>query len=145
MTDPENIRRLVRKNFDYLTTTFGFVEELNITTDNIYSEVQYKKSDWTLSIVTTAHGTKISLSLISPTGDIGFLTHYFNILDSNYENPLDRTMVLADNVKYNSGFLKIHGQDILEGNPIRLTDILDLIKIEHEKWAKPLSRRLSDL
>ncbi len=140
MTSPENIRRAIQENFNYLITSFGFVEVLNFKTDKIYSEVRYKKNEWTISIVTTAHGTKISLSILSPTDDFGFLGHYFETIDNQYYEK-NNTKELAENIAFNSDFLKLNGAEVLEANHLKLTKILDIVKSKQDAWVKPLTRK----
>jgi hypothetical protein len=143
MTDDKNIRELIKEHFNYLVTDYGFVDDPEIKADKIYSEVRFKKNDWTISIVTTAHGTKISMNLISPEDDFGFLNHYFKTVDKGYETK-SKTKTLGDNIQFHSDFLRSHGQDLSRADPKRLTDILSLTKSEQMKWVEPLTRRHSD-
>jgi len=145
MTEDKNIRGLIREHFSYLITDYDFVDDPNIDTDNIYSEVRFKKNDWKVSIVTTAHGTKISMTLISPKDDFGFLSHYFNMVDHDYKKNESGTKNLRDSLRFYSDFLRTHGHEILTTDSERLKKILELIKAEHEKWIKPLMKRHSDV
>jgi len=144
MTKEKNIQRQIRERFDYLITDFGFVDDLKVDTDDIYSEVRFKKNDWIISIVTTAHGTKISLNLISPTDDFGFLSHYFKTVEKGYNKADRRTKNLKDNIRFHSEFLRTNGKEILTADTQRLTDILDFTKSEQIKWVGPLMKRHSD-
>ncbi len=144
MTEDKNIQRQIREHFDYLITDFGFVDDLNVDTDDIYSGVKFKKNDWIISIVTIAHGTKISLNLISPTHDFGFLSHYFKTVETDYNKTDQRTRNLLDNIRFHSEFLRTNGKDILTADTQRLTDILDFTKAEQMKWVEPLMKRHSD-
>lgn len=144
MTENKIIQRQIREHFGYLVTDYGFVDDLNSDTDNIYSEARFKKNDWVISIVTTAHGTKISLNLISPKNYFGFLSHYFKTVETNYNKTDKRMKDLLDNIQFHSGFLKTNGKDILTGDAQRLTDILDFIKLEQMKWVEPLMKRHGD-
>ena len=142
MIDKKNIQKVIRENFVYLKSDFNFVEEF--TNDETNSEVRYKKNDWIISIVTTAHNTKISLSIISPSNSFGFLSFYFKELDPSYGSALNLTKGLEADIKYNSDFLKSKCLDILEGNPKHLNQILELVKSEHLKYMKPLLRKQNE-
>lgn len=140
MIDDKNQRGLIRNYLGYLFTDNGFADDSDIDTDDIYSEVKFKKNKWTVSIVTTAHGTKISLSIISPTNDFGFLSHYFKTVDKDYSKTESNTKNLGDNLRFYSEFLKTYGQDIFTADTKRLTEILVFIKKEQIKWVEPLTK-----
>jgi hypothetical protein len=133
MTKNEIKRNLIKEKFEYLITEFSFIEDLNLTKDNIYSEVRYKKSDWTISIVTIAHGSKISLSLISPNNDFGFINYYLKVLDKSFEDKLNKINNFEENVKFHADFLKQNGDKITSGKNNLLTEILEFITKEHDK------------
>lgn len=137
-TDPKEIQKLIRQEFNYLTTSYGFVELIDSTIDNFYSQVKFKKNNWILSIVTISHGSKISIRLESPNGDMGFLHYYFKISDNQYEKSERLSNNLDENIKFNSSYLKQYGKDILEGDNLFLIKIFELLETEHEKWVKPL-------
>ena len=139
MTENNNIQRLIREQFSYLVTDCDFFDDPNTDTDDIYSEVRFKKNDWKISIVTTAHGTKISLNLISPTDDFGFLSHYLTAIDTDYDKTEKGTRNLQENIRFQSQFLRTNGKDILAFDTQRLTRILDFIKLEQLKWVEPLT------
>ena len=143
MADNKNIRGLIKEHFSYLITDYNFVDDPNIDTDDIYSEVRFKKNDWIISVVTTAHGTKISMKLISPSDDFGFLSHFLEKIDKNYETK-NRTKTLDNDIQFHSDFLRIYGHDILTADPERLIGILDYTKSEQMKWAEPLMKRHGD-
>ncbi len=144
MTENKNIRGLIREHFSYLITDYDFVDDLDLDTDDIYSEVRFRKNDWKVSIVTTAHGTKISMRLISPKNDFGFLSHYFDAVDKEYKKTEGGTKNLGESIRYYSELLRTKGLDILTADSGRLTTILELIKVEHDKWIKPLMKKQSD-
>jgi hypothetical protein len=144
MTENKTIRGLIAEYFSYLVTDHDFIDDTDIHTHDIYSEVRFKKNDWRVSVAITEHGTKISMKLISPVDDFGFLSHYFNTVDKEYKKAESETKNLEDSLRYYSEFLRIHGPDILKADSARLTKILELIKVEHDKWIKPLMKRNSD-
>jgi hypothetical protein len=144
MTENKSIQRQIREHFSYLMTDDGFSDDLSVSTDDSYPEVRFKKNDWAISIVTTAHGTKISLNLISPTGDFGFLSHYFKTIETDYNKTEGKTKNLMDNIRFHSDFLRTNGKDILIADTKRLTEILEFIKSEQMKWIQPLMKRHSD-
>jgi hypothetical protein len=142
MTENKNIRGLIRESFSYLVTDHNFIDDIH--TEDIYSEVKFKKNDWTVSVATTAHGTKISMKLISPMDDFGFLSHYFNTVDKEYKRTESETKNVEDSIRYYSECLRTHGLDILTADSAQLTKILELIKVEHDKWIKPPMKIHSD-
>jgi hypothetical protein len=144
MTENKNTQRQITEHFGYLVTDHGFADDLGVSTDDIYSEVRFRKNDWTISIVTTAHGTKISLKLISPTDDFGFLNHYFNTVETDYNKTEKKTKSLLDNIRFHSEFLKTNGKDLLTADTQGLTEILAFIKSEQMKWVEPLMKNHGD-
>lgn len=127
-------REIIRANFQYLISTFGFEEEPESKSDAFYSEVRYTKNDWVISIKTTAHGTKISLRLISPQGDFGLLSLLFQLSDKTYMDAYWNTKDITANIRLNSDYLSRLGQPILKGDPIQLKETLDTLLEEHKKW-----------
>jgi hypothetical protein len=126
----------IRRNFEYLISLYGFAEDLNITTDPIYSEVRFTKNGWTISILTTSHGTKISQSLVSPEGTPGFISHLFKISDKAYEKKAMNTKDLSASISFESENLAQFGKPILEGDPIKLKKIHDTLIDEQQKWLR---------
>lgn len=135
MSKPNFIRNIIRENFKYLIDEFSFIEEIPINSIDIYSEVCYKKNGWTISIKTMSHGTKISISIISPTSELGFLNHYFNTLENNFKE-LSRTKTIVDDIKFYSIFLKQNGKDIFEVNHTRMLEILAFVNVQQDIWTK---------
>ncbi len=112
-TETNEIQEFIRQEFNYLTTTYKYVEENDSTIDHFYSEVRFSKNNWILAIVTTAHQKRISIRLKSPEGDFGFLSHYFTISDNQYPKLIDKFDDLEENIKFNFYCLKQYGNDIL--------------------------------
>jgi hypothetical protein len=129
-------KALIRANFEYLISLHGFDEDLNITSDPIYSEVRFTKTGWTISILTIAHGTKISLRLESPQGISGFLSHLFQIFDKRYNKRAETTNDILASIRLESDCLSQFGKPILEGDPIQMKKILDTLIDEQEKWLR---------
>ena len=134
-------KTFVRTNFQYLISKYGFVEDLNVTSDQIYSEVRFIKSGWTISISTMAHGTKISLRLESPQGQSGFLSHLFRISDKSYDKRFENTNNLFANIQLESKCLSQFGKSILEGDTIQMKRVLDTLVDEQEKWLRKIGVR----
>lgn len=76
MTENKIIQRQIREHFGYLVTDYGFVDDLNVDTDGIYSEVRYKKNNWIISIVTTG-GRRYVVSEIHYKGQRRKLVVFF--------------------------------------------------------------------
>ncbi len=129
-------KALIRTNFEYLVSSYGFHEDLNITSDPIYSEVRFTKTGWTISILTIAHGTKISLRLDSPQGISGFLSHLFQIFDKHYDKRVESTNDILASIRLESDCLSQFGKPILEGDPIQMKKILDTLIDEQGKWLR---------
>jgi hypothetical protein len=129
-------KALIRTNFEYLVSLYGFDEDINVTSDPIYSEVRYTKTGWTISILTIAHGTKISLRLESPQGTTGFLSHLFQIFDKHYAKSSENTRDLLASICLESACLSQFGKPILEGNPIEMKKIHDTLIDEQKKRLK---------
>ncbi len=157
MKNEKHIQGFIRENFAYLLTGHGFIEDFD-DIDDFYSEVRLKKNNWILSIVTSDHGTNISIKLFDPNKEFYSLYHYFETLDSEYNRLTSRIKLVAPinydteflnhhralvyNIKYLAEFIKHNGQEILESNPIRLIEIFKMLKTKHEVDIEKISRRL---
>ena len=133
----ENIRTRIRDRFAYLTNEHNFSEDTNISSDDVYSEVRYVKNNWTISIKTISHGTNISLTLISPEQEFGFLSHHFTKSRPTV-NLDDCTDQLDKNIKQTAELLRIDGSDLLEANPKQLSNLLDFLTEEQQKMVNNL-------
>ncbi len=133
----EDIRTRIRNRFSYLTNEHNFSEDTNISTDDVYSEVRFVKNNWTISIKTISHGTNISLMLISPEQEFGFLSHYLK--DSRITVSLDDcTDQLDKNVKRTAELLRTQGSELLEANSEHLMNLLNFLTKEQQKAIKKL-------
>lgn len=133
----EEIRTRIRNRFAYLTNEQGFSEDTNITSDDIYSEVRFIKNTWIISIKTISHGTDISLKLISPKQEFGFLYHYFRKRRTSI-NLDDCTTELDKNIKRAAELLRTHGTEILEANSEQLINIMNFLTDEQKKAMEKL-------
>lgn len=157
MTNEKQIQGFIREKFAYLLTGHGFIEDF-VDIDDFYSEVRLKKNNWILSIVTSDHGTNISIKLIHPNKEYYSLYYYFKTLDSDYNRLTSRIKLVAPinydteflnqnralvyNIKYLAEFIKHNGQEILESNPTRLIEIFKMLKTKHEEVIEKISKRL---
>lgn len=144
MFDSKDIRGLLKKEFEFLITDYNFHENSDLDADDVYSEVRFEKNNWKISIITTSHGSKISLRLISPTNEFGFLSHYFRKLDAKFNENENKTITLIDSIHFYSEFLMKYGHDLLIADTEKLTRILGILRTEQEFWTKPLVKKLSD-
>jgi hypothetical protein len=120
LTNSEQTREHIKSEFQFLIDSNGFILESDFD-DPIYSEVQYCKDGWTISIKTIAHGTKVSLMLVSPSEEIGFIAHLFPEKDQN-------TKSVLESIKYNSSCFKEYGKSILNGSPQEFDTVLSELK-----------------
>jgi hypothetical protein len=132
----ENNRNLIRQGFDFLKTDYGYQEDFNLIENNIYSQVLYVKNNWKVSITTIAYNRKVSIKLLSPEGDAGFLDYYFGHLEKKYDATPMLIDSLVEDITYKSYILKTFGQLIHEANPVRLREILGEIISQHTTWIK---------
>jgi len=137
-------RELIRQEFGFLTTEYGYLEDFNLTEDNIYSQVLYAKNNWRISITTISYDRRLSLRLLSPKEQSGFLDYYFSFLDKNYDRNIKSVSTLDKDIKYKSNFLRTNAQAILVANPLQLNEVLDITINGHNIWIKENNLKQND-
>ena len=66
-----------RKEFAYLTESFGFKEVPPVPNES-RDQVAYEKQGWKIVVVGTAHGTRASIVIYSPDARPGFFSYLIN-------------------------------------------------------------------
>jgi hypothetical protein len=70
----EAFRLACRKEFAFLTQSYGFIEQ-TLVPDERLDQVVFEKLGWRIAVVGTAHGTRASIVIHSPDGRRGFFSH----------------------------------------------------------------------
>lgn len=132
---PESIKEAIKTEFAFLVDSYGFSEVSAMPpSDDIYSEVHFEKKNWKIAILTTAHGTKVSLQLILPDGIRGFLSHLFEPeLSKSSKNKFGGN--IYDDIKYESQCLLNYGSMLLKGETIDFERVLGTITNKQQQWA----------
>jgi hypothetical protein len=115
MNNPNEIINAIHQEFNFLVETYGFNEILpQPPSAEMYSEVQFEKSNWRIAILATAHSTQISVELISPDKNRASLS-FLEISTSNYKK-LKVAENLFEDIINEAIKLKIYGNKLLDGN-----------------------------
>jgi hypothetical protein len=126
ITSPKAIGDTIRSSFAFLLS-HGYAEvPVSPPSDECYAEVQFKKNDWRIAVLTTAHGTRITLVLVSPDGERGFLSHL-----ADREPGAD----LLDDIRVQALFLQEHGLALLQGSVHDFKSVLETITERQLKWV----------
>lgn len=127
MPSTESIRDAIRKHFGFLLE-HGFTEvEPCPQTDDGYAEMNFAKSNWRIAVLTTSHGTKITLHIISPDGRRGFLSHLGN---SKSESDV------MSEIQSKAKFLQKNGLSLLQGNASDFQSVFEAVTEKHQQWIK---------
>lgn len=121
------IRAAIRRHFAFLVE-HGYTEmPVSPPTAECYAEVHFQKSHWRIAVLTTAHSTKVTMHIILPDGQRGFLSHL-----GDSESGAD---VMGD-IQSKAHFLREHGLELLEGNTDAFRRVLNAIIKRQQKWIE---------
>jgi hypothetical protein len=133
-SSPDAIRQAIRREFAFLIDAYGFSEEpVFPPSDDIYAEVHFKKEEWRIAVLTTAHGTQVSMELVSPDGE-RFSFSY--ILDSKSAK-LARTRFepgLLGDIRCKAGCLQTYGSSLLRGSRHDFESAFEMMRSKHRRW-----------
>jgi hypothetical protein len=131
---PETIRKAIRQEFAFLIETYGYLDvPVSPSSDEIYAEVHFMKEDWRIAVLTTAHGSRATVQIISPKSQRG---SFYHLVDSK-ATKVARSEIEADlfgDIRYQAQCLREYGVPILEGDQRDFESVFKLISEKQRKW-----------
>jgi len=124
---PKAVRDAIRTNFAFLLS-HGYTEvPVSPPSDECYAEVHFQKNEWRIAALTTAHGTRITLELVSPEGERGFLSHL-----SDRKPGVD----VMDDIRVKAQLLQEDGVALLQGSVHDFENVLETVTKRQQQWIE---------